>query len=231
MTKRQTAVLSAYQKMLLECDKAPETVAKITLFKAKIARVREIVAEIQTLSPQFSESTKGNTSTKNELLEELVDQTDLIASAVHSYAHDKGDTNLMEKVNYKRSKLTNLGQNQILEIAKVVLNNAKPVPAADMAEAGISAEELTEFADLIAQVDAMVPENAVTEVEKSAIGERIRELFAELADIKANHLNRLSKQFIRKDPDFHYRYKTTMIVQYSSGRKKDSTDTTTNITK
>ena len=52
MTEVQTAVLSAYQKMLLECDKAPESVAKIPLFKAKITLVREIVAEIQILAPQ-----------------------------------------------------------------------------------------------------------------------------------------------------------------------------------
>lgn len=231
MTEVQTAVLSAYQKMLLECDKAPESVAKIPLFKAKITLVREIVAEIQILAPQHIESTKGKTTSKNSLLDELVDTTDIIASAVHSCAHQKGDTNLIEKVNYKRSKINNIGQNQILDIARVVLNNAKQVPAAELAEAGISAEELTEFAELIARVGAMVPDNAVTEVEKTAIGERIRELFAELADIKANHLNRLSKQFIRKDPDFYYRYKTTMVVQYPSSKKKDTTDTTTNATK
>jgi hypothetical protein len=206
-------------------------VAKITLFKAKITLVREIVAEIQRLSPQYSESTKGNTGAKNDLLEDLVFLTDMIAGAIHSHAKDTGNTQLVEKVKFKPSGFAHTRQDLILNAAQIVLNNAKQVPAAELAEAGISAEELTEFAELIAQVSAMVPDNAVTEVEKTAIGERIRELFAELADIKANHLNRLSKQFIRKDPDFYYRYKTTMVVQYPSSKKKDTTDTTTNETK
>jgi len=225
MTETQTAVLSAYSKMLIECDKAPEVVAKIPVFKAKIGRVREIVAEIQTLAPQHIESTKGNTKVKKNLLDELIDMTDVVASAVHSYAHDKGDLSLMEKVNYKRTKLVHLGQEQLLDIAEVVLNNAKLVPAAELAEAGISAADLTEFADLITQLNVMVPDNAVNEVEKTAIGKRIRTLFAELASIKTNHLNRLSKQFIRKDPDFHYLYKTTMVVKYPSSKKKDATET------
>ena len=225
MTETQTAVLSAYSKMLIECDKAPEAVAKIPIFKAKITRVGEIVAEIHLLAPQHIESTKGITKVKKNLGEELIHMTDVVASAVHSYAHDKGDLSLMEKVNYKRSKLSNLGQEALLDVAKVVLNNAKLVPATELAERGVGAEDLTEFADLITQLSAMVPDNAVNELEKTAIGKRIRALFAELAGIKSNHLNSLSKQFIRKDPDFYYLYKTSMVVRYPSSKKKDATET------
>lgn len=225
MTKKQNAILSAYQKMLIECDNAPQSVAKITVFNMKITRVREIVAEIHSLAPQHIESTRGNTKAKNDLLEELVDLTEIVAGAIHSYAKEKGNTQLIEKVNYKHSKIKRSGQNNILDIAKVVLNNAKLVPAADLAKVGISAEDITEFADLITQISTIVPDNAVDEIEKTAIGKRIRALFAELADIKKNHLNRLSKQFIRKDPDFYYLYKTAMIVKYPSTKKKDTPET------
>lgn len=228
MTDTQTAVLSAYLKMLIECDNAPRSVAKIQLFSNKIARIREIVAEIQTLSPQYSESTKGLTSEKNTHLDELIDLTVDVAGAVHSYANEKGDKDLEEKVNYNRSAIMRLSQDRILLIAEVVLNNANKVPAAELAEAGISAEELTEFAALISKLKTMVPGKAVADVEKTAIGQRIRDLFAELSDIKANHLNRLSKQYIRKDPDFYYRYKSTMVVRYPSSKKTDTTTKDTN---
>ncbi|HEY6914235.1 MAG TPA: hypothetical protein VI413_06115, partial [Paludibacter sp.] len=73
MTNYQNALLASYDKILIECDKAPEAVAKISLFSKKMARVRVIVAEIKGLSPQQEEITTGITTEKNILLEEVTD--------------------------------------------------------------------------------------------------------------------------------------------------------------
>ncbi len=222
MTNNQNAVLSAFDKMLIECDKAPEAVAKIPLFSKRIIRVREIVAEIKTLTPQQEEITTGITTEKNALLEDITEQVLDIAGAVHAHAEDKNDMELQEKVNYSRTMVHREDQSGIIIIADIVLAQAKKIAAADLEECGIEATEVQECSDKLAQLKATLNDKRITTIDQSSITKKMRELFAELGDIKRQSLDKLIRQFERKDPAFYFKFKAASAINYNTSRKPDA---------
>ena len=227
MTNYQNALLSAYEKMLIECDKAPEALAKITLFGNKMTRVRQIVAGIRALTPQQEEITTGITTEKNALLEDITEQVLNIAGAVHAYAEEKNDKPLQEKVNYKRSMVRREDQSGVITIADIVLAQAKKIPVDDLVECGIEASEVLECTQKLAQLKATQNNKKIATIDQSSITKKIRENFAELGDIKRQSLDKLIRQFERKDPDFYFKFKAASAIHYTAAKKTDAATTST----
>lgn len=219
MTNYQNAVLSAYDKMLIECDKAPQTVAKIPVFNKKVTQVRTIVSELKSLAPQQEEITTGITTEKNALLDEVAELVLDIAGAVHAYAVEKNDVDLQEKVNYGSSALHNEDQAGLIYIADIVLAQAQKIPVADLVECGIEAGEVDDCTEKLAKLKTSVNDKKIVVIDQSGITKRIKELFGELADIKRNSLDKLARQFERKDPDFYFKLKAASAIHYTPAKK------------
>jgi hypothetical protein len=226
MTNYQDAVLSAYVKMLIECDKAPEAVAKIQLFGKKITRVREIVNEVKSLAPQQAEITTGITTEKNALLDEVIELTLDIAGAIHAYAEEKNDIQLQEKVDYTRTTFYHEDQAGIIVIADIVMAQAQKIAAADLEECGIEAGEVQECIEKLAKLKGSVNDKKIVSIDQSTITKRIGELFSELADIKRKSLEKLIRQFERKDPEFYFKFKAASAIHYTSAKKAAAKNTT-----
>lgn len=219
MTNYQNAVLSAYDKMLIECDKAPQTVAKIPVFNKKVTQVRTIVSELKSLAPQQEEITTGITTEKNTLLGEVAELVLDIAGAVHAYAVEKNDVQLQEKVNYSSSAVHREDQAGLIYIADIVLAQAQKIAEADLVECGIEAGEVDDCTAKLAKLKTSVNDKKIVVIDQSRITDRIKELFGELADIKRNSLDKLARQFERKDPDFYFKLKAASAIHYSPAKK------------
>ncbi|MDD4992285.1 MAG: hypothetical protein PHR83_08640 [Paludibacter sp.] len=225
MTNYQNAVLSAYEKMLIECDKAPAAVAKIPVFGKKIIRVRELVTEIKSLIPQQEEITTGITTEKNALLEDVAELVLDIVGAVHAYAEERKDINLQEKVSYNRTQVHHEDQAGLIHIADIVMAQVQKIPAADLEECGIAADEVQECTDKLAKLKTSVNDKNIVSIDQSNITKRIGSLFGELADIRHNSLDKLIRQFERKDPDFYFKFKAASVIHYSPAKKAAPTPT------
>jgi hypothetical protein len=225
MTNYQNAVLSAYDKMLIECDKAPQTVAKIPVFNRKLTQVRSIVSELKSLAPQQEEITTGITTEKNALLEDVSGLVLDIAGAVHACAVEKNDIQLMEKVDYSSSDVHREDQAGLINIADIVLAQALKIPVADLVECGIEADEVQECTEKLAKLKTSVNEKKIVVIDQAGITKRIKELFGELADIKRNSFDKLIRQYERKDPDFYFKLKAASAIHYSPVKKAAPTPT------
>lgn len=220
MNSFQISTLNSYKLIVIESKKNPEAMSLIPTYGKAINRLDEITAEIDSESIQQAKDLKGITNDKQALMEELSDLVIDVAGAVHSYAMAKGDKTLQAKVNYKTHKVNIMNQATLGAAAGVVLEEAKNIPAEALAEEGITAEEMTQFADTYNQFKDTKNDKREAVIEHSGNTDRIADLFAEAASLKKNTLDRLATQFQRKAPEFYQKYKDAAIVIHKRAAKK-----------
>ena len=225
MTNYQRAVLTANEKTLIECDKAPESVKLIPLFATKIDRVREIVNEINALAPQQAENLKGITSEKNSLLQTVADLSVDFAGAIHAYAEEEKNTQLQTKMDLTRSDFNGKNQTKILLNIDLVLAQIPNVPLAAFLHCGITEEEIKDYQEQTATLKPMLTAKEIATIDQSGVTDRINNLFDELSTIKHKSIKRLITQYSRKDPEFYFKLKAAMVVQYRSTASKSNKKT------
>jgi hypothetical protein len=108
---------------------------------------------------------------------------------------------------------------KLIDAAGIVLEEARKIPAATLAEAGITADEMTQFATTYDQLKGTANGKREAQIDHSSQTDRIAELFAEAADLKKNILDRLATQFQRKAPEFYQKYKDASMVIYRHSPK------------
>lgn len=220
MNSFQISTQNSYKLIVSESKKSPEVLSLIPTYGKAISRMDEITTEIDRLSVQQAKNITGITLDKHALIEDLSDLVIDVAGAVHSYAIAKGDKTLQAKVNYKTNKVNIMSQAELANAAGVVLEEAGKIPAEALAEEGITAEEMTQFADAYNQFRDIVNSKREAVIERSGYTDRLAELFAEAASLKKNTLDRLATQFQRKAPEFYQKYKDAATVIHKRAAKK-----------
>lgn len=220
MNKYQTARLDSLNLIVKESKNNPVSIALVPKFGSVINRMETICNELEGLQVQQVKDLTGITTDKVVALDNLSDSTVDIAGAVYSYAHDRHDNTLMMKVNYKSRAIGEMTQSEVVAVAGTVLEEALKVPAADLANEGISAEEMTDFQQLIPHFKSIKSSKHEAVIDRSGSTEKINELFKEAGSLLRDKLDRLAAQFKRKDPEFYLKYKAARVVQYRTVQKK-----------
>jgi hypothetical protein len=226
MNSYQISRQASNKLIVVEAKNNPEIIALIPAFAKGITRLDEITTEIDGLSVQQSKNITGITDDKKAQLEEVIGFTIDVAGAVHSYAIDKGDKILQAKVNYKTSRIDKMKQAEIIDAAAVVLEEAGKISAEALANEGITAEEMTQFATVYNHLKNSTGGKREAVIERTSYTDRLAELFTEAADLKKNTLDRLATQFMRKAPDFYNKYKAAANVIHRHTTKTAAPDAT-----
>ena len=212
MNAFQVSTLASYKLTVTEAKNNPEAVALIPTFAKGITRLEAITIELDSLGVEQSKNITGITGDKHVYQEGLADFVIDVAGALHSYAMGKGDKTLQAKVDFKMHKVHIMNQNDLKNAAAVVLEEAGKIPAETLADEGITAEEMTQFAETFTKFSGSTNDKREAVIEHSGHTDRIAELFTEAADLKKNTLDRLASQFIRKAPEFYNKYKAASTV-------------------
>lgn len=219
MNNFQTAKQTSFKLILLEAKNNQKTVSLIPSFETGIGRLETISNNIDLLSIQQAKNITGVAEDKNALLDDISAFIVDVAGAIHSFAIGKGDKTLQAKVNYKEPALTKMPQADILKAAAIVLEEADKLAPEDLANEGITAEEMTEFKATYAQASGATTNTREAIIDRSSITHQLANLFAEGSDLKKNVLDRLASQFQRKDPEFYKKYKAAATVIYKRSAK------------
>lgn len=222
MNKYQTAKLDSLKLIVKESKNNPESIAKVPKFGIVINRVDQICNEVDTNQIEQEKDLTGITTDKDIALENLTDSTVEIAGAMFSLAHDMNDNALMARVNYKATRIESMTQSELIATAGIILEEALKVPAANLANEGISPEELSAYKNLIAKFSAVKSSKHEAVIDRSGTTEKISRLFKEANTLVKDKLDRLAVQFKRKDPDFYLKYKAARSVHYRSAPKKET---------
>ena len=219
MNSYQISRQASYKLIVTEAKNNPGSIALIPTFAKGITRLEEITTEIDSLSVQQSKNITGITDDKNTQLEDVMGFIIDVAGAVHSYAIGKGDKTLQAKVNFKVTRIDKMKQAEVIDAAGVVLEEAGKIPAEALADEGITAEEMTQFAAAYALLKGSVGSKREAVIDHTGYTDRLAELFTEAADLKKNTLDRLASQFMRKAPEFYNKYKAAATVIHRHGGK------------
>ena len=225
MNNYQKARLSSNKQIVIEAENHAAEVAIIPTFVKGIEQLKVINSELDDLSAIQSEDLTGITEDKNEVQHEVINYLLQFSGAIHSYAGQQGNKSLQALVNYKIGKVELLDRHEIIDAAATVLREARKVSPDELANEGITPDEITQFDDALTQLKGYSNTRQTAGIDQKDITRRIAQLFAQAADIKKNTLDRLVLQYQRKAPEFYNKYKTAANVIYRRAAKK--TDATT----
>lgn len=222
MNKHQSSKLDSLKLIAKESENNPESISKVPKFGVVVDRLRQICSDIEELQIEQEKDLTGITADKGVALENLSDSSIEIAGALYSYAHDKNDNILMAKVNLKATQIANMTQSELTATAKIILEEASQVPQEELANEGISADELSAYSELINYFSSVKSSKREAVIDRSGVTEKLSKLFEEANSLVKNKLDRLAVQFKRKDPDFYLKYKAARAIQYRATPKKDA---------
>ena len=226
MNNYQKAKLSAYKLIVAEAKKAALSVSKISKFDKAVVELEEIIIKIEALQTQQEKDTTGITANMRQLIDQLIEMMADIAGALQSHANEKGDKEIAEKVNFTESSLSAMRKQDLVSACSLLVDEIAKLSTEELANEGISAEEVTELKKLHDSVKQKQQSPQLAIIDQSNDTDNLRKLFERAGNIKKNTLDMLVRQFKRKDPDFHQRYLTASKVVYKKASSKSNGDET-----
>lgn len=214
MNHFQLSKLNTYRLISIETKNNQTEASLIPAFIKGVARLEAMIVEIDQLAVEQSTNITGITKEKNAFLNELEAYLVDVAGAVYAHAQLQNNKTLQEIVNFKQGTVAKMQQSAVINAAAIVLEEATKLTPEELAEGGISAEEMTQFADTLTQVKAAANEPRAAIIDRTGYTQRMADLFTEASDLKKNTLDRLATQFARKAPDFYYKYLAAATVIY-----------------
>lgn len=223
MNNYQKARHSSNKEIVIVAENNQSAMGLIPSFARGIEQLKSINVEIDELTVQQSQNLTGITDDKNDVLDETSDYLIDISGAIHSYAERLGNKTLQAQVNFKPAKVEHLDRHEIIDACVNVLNEARKIAPNELADEGISYEELNHFDELITRLKGYSNTRQTAGIDQKDITRRIGGLITKAVDLKRNTLDRLAPQFQRKAPEFYNKYKTAANVIYRRAAKKTDT--------
>jgi len=223
MNNYQAAKQASYKLIVKEARNKPDVVNLIPSFATGINRLEEITTGVDDINIQQEKDITGITDEKEFLKEELSDLVLDISGAIHSYATSHNDKILAAKVNYKETTISRMTQSDLTTTSGIILEEAGKIDSQYLTNEGISDAEMTEFRDTYSKFKEISSNPREAIIDRSGYTQQLADLFGEASELKKNTLDRLARQFIRKDPDFYQKYKAASVVIYKRNTKSTPT--------
>jgi len=207
-SERQTS----YRNIVKQAKAKEAMIKLIPNFSKGIDKLEQITIQIDQEWVLQETALTGITEAKNYSEEDLIELTINVSGAVHSYADSKNDVALMAKVNYKSSRIERMSIEELIAASGIVLEEALKIPVADLANEGITAEELTSSKEIVTVFKSLSTTAREAIIARSAHTREIALLFEQAGRLVKNSLDRLANQYKRKDPDFYLLYRAARNV-------------------
>jgi hypothetical protein len=222
MNNYQKARLSSNKQIVIVAENNQSATDIIPSFARGIEQIKGINNEIEELAVLQLQNLTGITDDKNDVQDEATDYLIEISGAIHSYAGQQGNKTLQALVNFKPTKVEHLDRHETIDACSNVLNEARKIAPNELADEGISPEEINHFDEVITRLKSYSYARQTAGIDQKDITRRIGELLIKATDIKKNTLDRLAPQFQRKAPEFYYKYKAAANVIYKRATKSST---------
>lgn len=224
MNHYQILKLNTYKLMTKEAKANPEVVSLIPAYAKGMNRLDVLTTEIDQLAAEQSKNLTGITVDKNVLLTDVEVYVVDVAGVLNAHAQMHGNNDLQAKVNFTQAALAKMQLAEVLSAAAVVLEEAAKLTPEELAEGGISAEEMTQFTSAFNELRDAANDPRAAIIDRTGYTQRLAELFTEAYELKKHTLDRLATQFARKAPEFYQKYQAAATVIYRSKAKAPATE-------
>lgn len=167
-----------------------------------------------------STSSSGLVITKQNLKNELIEQTFAMASPVTAYAAQNNDAVLKAKVDFPISELRLCRDSELAPACRNVYMLAQQL-GENLVNYGVTPEQLNNLATAISTYEQQLPTLRVTVAERKAANDKLKDLMAEAILLVSEQLDRLMIRFKSSNPDVHAAYlNSRKVVDYGTRHEK-----------
>lgn len=223
MTDYQEEKHSSNKLVVTISKENPKSIELIPAFAEGIEKLDVLNKEIEKYRTLQETDITGVTVNKDFTMDNFINYTVDVAGAVYSWADKKNDIILMGIVDFKISKVSKMTPGKIISAAATVIDEARKLPEAELANEGISADELKTYEDMLAYFKDMSISTREATINKSGYTSELATLFAKVSKLYKNTLDRLAHQFKRKDPEYYRKYRAARkVIHHGPGGSKGS---------
>lgn len=227
MNKYQIGRHASNQLVVREALSHPEAMEMIPTFAVAIKLLDAINKKVDAIALEQSKDISGATTETNNCKTDVIEWTQEVAGAIHSYAASIKDVHLLSQSDIKSSDVEHQNKFDLQNTAKKILALAKLVPDNKLREQGIKPEDVAVFTKAIELYDEVKSSTREATIERASYTEQLAQLFVESGELLKNTLDKLSTQYRRKHPVFYAKYNAARIMSVSSSRKKNDKDAET----
>lgn len=203
------AVQAVLAKNQTAADTLPALVSSQDSFTALINNITETDRELGTV-------TVGKVASKDKVEKDLTAALLSLKGALASYARKTNNTELSLLVKFTKSSLKELGDTDLENTAKTVLEIVEANKPA-LVTYGVDEAEITGFNETVANFKSATAETKTSFSEKSGARVSLTELFKEGDAILKDELDNLMLRMQSKYPDFDKAFKSARVIKNLGG--------------
>lgn len=218
MNQIQLARFKAYTVALAHLKQNEEITKDVPAFAKVYDNIKALLDGIKESNDLIKQNRLAISAGKYQYKAEIGQQALTIAAALVTYAVSTGDEQLKESMNFTRSELFHVSDQDLAARATNILTTANML-AEPLKEYGVTAEMITKLEQLAAQYlpEANGPRTHTARRKNAA--QQISEQIAAAKDLMDNQLDKLMIQFQLSHPEFYNQYTINRTVVSPSHRK------------
>ncbi len=171
----------------------------------------EIIQRIETQSNKTAVDSKATTQNKNQIRGILTQKALILAGTLSSYGAITDNLQLAEETKLSKSEIDSLKEAEIEAIINNLIQQATD-KLDQLADFGISAEQITDLSTSLDDFTAMIGKPRVIRNQKFAAMQQIDELIDEARKLLKTKLDRIMIRYRYADPEFYDSYQRSRSI-------------------
>jgi hypothetical protein len=211
MDSRQEAKLNMYHAVISHCDANAAIVATVPAFATLLTAFKAKVSSIDSTAALEAQVISGIATDKKVMRTNLCQQAADIAAVVYSYAVSVANNTLKEEVDFSKSELKDLRDDQLAPTCRNIHDAANDNLVA-LATYGITAPMLAAFDTLIDDYAAAVPKPRNAAALRKTYASTLKTLYKDSSGMLDDQMDPLAVQFKAANLEFYTTYKNNRIT-------------------
>lgn len=210
MNKNQTNhfdMLRNVQSFLSENSSECSAIPRILTYKDKLDENITKLGE-KTSNSIDSISVSGK---KDKLKEEIAIKGSVLSGTLTAFAHEKGDTDMAKKVNFSKSSIHKLKENELVPTIKFLVSVAREY-INDLADFGLTGATLETLDGMANEYNELVGKPRSIQNKKFVSQGEVEQLLTDANNLLRNQLDKLMLAFRESNPAFYDGYHRARVI-------------------
>jgi hypothetical protein len=211
MKQSQENITAMFEATLKFLDEHNNLWSGKTAFVEAVAEAKTEVQAIRQAAATQENLTVGVTDQKTQLRHDLEDQTLDIADQLAALAAKKSDANLAAKVQFTRSSLDQMQDNDLIQTAQQVYELAN-ASASGLQPYGVSADQIKNLSSTTASFDDLKNASRSAFAGRSSATNSVSEMIRKTRSLFRNQLDKMVTPFRKTNAEFYQGYFAARVI-------------------
>ena len=205
MTDKQENLFSMFVVLYGFLLKFPAVIASIPAFQRAVEKFGVLINEIKEVDSGRQSIKSGKSDQKSIKKDKLISAIYIVASSLYTYADENNKPEILNRVDKAESYYKRMRDTNLLMEAKDLVKLTAGIET-ELADQGLSSEEIAEVTTLAAEFEAAMKEVGTSEAEGTSATKSVYQLIGEAKNLFDNQINVHAEKFKNKNPEFYNQY-------------------------